>query len=551
VVVSVDVHRDADAGGVTGTLQRWVDRASRAVRRRVARLYFGDWFVILLTVGVAAVAGQRLAGTVGVALSLGLGLTVALAIGIAASRNPLLTVLGAGVTAVGGVLAAAVLAFVALLGVQSGVTGLVGGLGLTCLAMAGAGAFLTPATDVTNRTIARTVSMTGLAAAGVAAMLGARVVPDADLRAQAGEALVDLGGAGVGALVATSAETAVPTFLLTLGATAVVVRATQSRLPVERLVPADRRDPVSAALGTSRRTLTWVFRAGVLGGLATGVAVLVAPEDGAGAMGYLALARTDTLAGALPGPLGGLLEGLLLAESVRVALVVLLAVGLATVAAVGLARRLRRGLGWLLVRAAAPVAGGAATGFLAGTTLDDPTTPARLAAAAPDAVPPEVVALLADLPLFAAANALLLLAMLVFVTALMALLTMRAVLVLPARAGSAALASVGLFGVAVVAVLVGQAVLGVGVAVVALSVWDVGEYRTGLREELPDTAPTLQVEVVHASGSLLLGTVVAVLGWGVFVLAVPLVQPATPRVAAAGLLVVAAVTGLLLLEVDG
>lgn len=540
-------------GGLADSLTAWLGARRRGLRRRVASLYLGDWFVILLTVGAAALAGGGLAGPVGVGLALALGLSVAAAIAIATSGNPVLTVLGAGVVAAGGVLTAATLALIALLGLESGVTGLVWGFGLACLAMAATGAFLTPVRTVTTRSITRTVTMAALASAGVLGVLALRVLPRAELRGRAVEAAVAVGGAGVEAVLATSDATAVPTFLLTVGVTALALRGAQTRLPTERLLPADKRAAAAAVLARSRLWLTRTARGGFLLGAAAGAATLVVsePSTADGALAYVTYLRLDGLSGALPGPLGGLAVGLLGSTAVRVVLLSLTAVGAGVTVAVVAGRRLRRGLGWLLVRLAAPVAGGVVFGTAAGTALEDPSLPARLAAAAPEAVPTSVVLLLADLPLFAAANLLLLAAMAVFVQVLVGLALLRWLLVLPERAGSAALASVGLFGVAAVAVVVGRVPLGLGVTVVALSVWDVGEFRTGLGEDLPATAPTLRVEVVHATSSLVVAAVAAAASWAAFAFLVPLVSPADPRVAGAGLVVITLVAGLLLTTVSG
>lgn len=543
---------DAEEGAVD-RLTSWVGARRRGLRRRVASLYVGDWFVILLTVGAAALAGGGLAGPVGVGLALALGLSVAAAIAVANSGNPALTVLGAGVVAAGGVLTAATLALVALLGLESGVTGLVWGFGLACLAMAATGAFLTPVRAVTTRGIFRTVSMAALASVGVVGVLALRVLPQAALRDQAAEAAVAMGGAGVEAVLATSNTTAVPTFLLTLGVTALALRAAQTRLPTERLLPADKRDAAAAVLSRTRLWSTRVARAGFLLGAVTGVASVSVsdPSTAEGVLSYVTYVRLDGLAAALPGPLGGLVAGVVGSVAVRVALLSVAGAGAGVALSVAVGRRLRRGLGWLLVRIAAPVVGGVLAGTAAGTALEDPSLPARLAASAPESVPESAVVLLADLPLFAAANLLLLLAMLVFAEVLVVLALLRWLLVLPTRAGSAAMASVGLFGVAAVAVVVGRVPLGLGVTVVALSVWDVGEFRTGLGEDLPATASTLRVEVVHATSSVVVAAVAAMASWAAFAFLVPLVSPADPRIAGAGLVVVTLVAGLLLTTVSG
>lgn len=551
--MSTRLHGADGDDGPLDVAAAWLGARRRGLRRRVASLYVGDWFVILLTVGAAALAGGGLAGPVGVGLALALGLSVAAAIAVATSGNPALTVLGAGVVAVGGVLTAATLALVALLGLQSGVTGLVWGFGLACLAMAGAGAFLTPVRTVTTLGIFRTVWMAALAGVGVLGVLALRVLPEGELRGQAAEAAVALGGAGVEAVLATSNATAVPTFLLTVGVTAVSLRAAQTHLPTERLLPADKRDAAAAVLSRTRLWFTRTARVGFLLGVATGAATLAVaePATAEGPLFYAAYLRLDGLEAALPGPLGGLVVGVVGSVAVRVVLLSVAAVGAGVAAAVALGRRLRRGLGWLLVRVAAPVVGGVVFGTAVGSALEDPSLPARLAAAAPESVPESVVVLLADLPLFAAANLLLLLAILVFAQVLVVLALLRWLLVLPERAGSAALASVGLFGVAAVAVVAGRVPLGLGVTVVALSVWDVGEFRAGLGEDLPATASTLRVEVVHATSSLVVAAVAAAASWAAFVFLVPLVSPADPRVAGAGLVLVALVAGLLLTKVSG
>lgn len=551
--MSVDFPRGDSSGGLVSTLLDRLRSGRRAVGRRLVHLYFSDWFVIVLTLGVAAVAGGRLTGVVGAGLALAMGLTVAVAVVVANSRNPALTAVGAGVVVVGGVLTAAMLAFIAVLGLRSGVTGLVGGVALACLALASVGAFLTPSREVSSGAILRTQFMAGQAGAGLLVVLALRVLPAADLRQKAADSTLALAAAAVEVAVSTAPAFGLPTFLLTLAVAALAVRSALGRLPIERLLPADKRDAVADALATVRTALSRTFRVGLVVGALTAVVGFAVPPSASadGALAYARYVRVDVLAAELPEPVGGLLAGVLLSEALRGMLLSLALVGASVRVAVSATRWLRRGLGWFLVRVAAPVAGGAAVGVVVGTTLDDPALPARLAAAAPEGVPPEVIGLVAELPLFAAANVLLLLTVAAFGGALFGLLLLRGVLVLPKRAGSAALASVGLFGVAVVAAVVDRIGLALGVSVVALSVWDVGEFRTGLREELPGTAPTLRVEVVHASGSLIVGSVVALVAWALFTWVVPAVSPPDPQIAAAGLVVLTFVTALLTTQVRG
>lgn len=539
--------------GVTTALQRQLAAVWSQLRRRASGLYFGDWFIVLLTLGVAAVAGGRLVGIAGVTLSLGVSLSVAIAIVVANSGNPLLNAVGAGVAVLGGVLVASLLVFVAVLTLGSGTAGVGGGLALLCLVLAGLGSFLTPAQTVSLGAIARTILMSLLSAVGVLLVLAISVLPHGELSRQLLATAVALVGAGVGAVTSSSPTYGLPTFLLLAGLAALMLRTALDSLPLGRVLPADRRDEFESWLARGRELLSRTFKHGMMLAVPTG-AIARAREEGVAAVravDYTRYVHVDEMAAILPDPVGGLLWGLLLSEAVRLVLLYLIVGGVVVAGGVATLKRLRRGLARFLVHATAPIVGGMVVGAVAGYALIDPSLPDRLAAGAPDSVPTEAIVLLQELPLFAAGNALVLLTLLVFGTALFGFAFLRSGLLLPNRAGSAALASLGLFGVAVVAVITGRVGLGVGVVVVALSVWDVGEFRTGLREELPPTAPTLRVEAVHAASSLLVGVTLAIVSWGLFVWIVPAVAPPNPQVAATGLLILGLVSALLALQVKG
>jgi hypothetical protein len=113
----------------------------------------------------------------------------------------------------------------------------------------------------------------------------------------------------------------------------------------------------------------------------------------------------------------------------------------------------------------------------------------------------------------------------------------------PERAGSVALASAGVVGLAVVAGLGGWPPLAVfGLAACGLFVWDVGEYAVVVGRELTPAARSRRVQLVHAGGSALAGVGGVALGGAVLALSRGGAGTVAPAVAFLG-----GVVGLLLL----
>jgi len=158
------------------------------LRVRFYSLRFGDWFSILLTLGVVAIAGTAFVGSTGALLAVASGLTLALTLVMTNSSNPLLSSLGVAVSMFAGVLAAAVGGFAVYILLQTGFSGLFAGLGIVSLVLASTGAFLAPIRSITRLAIARSTLVLAVGMVGVAGLVGVLVAPRAELRGLATEA---------------------------------------------------------------------------------------------------------------------------------------------------------------------------------------------------------------------------------------------------------------------------------------------------------------------------------------------------------------------------
>ncbi|TQQ83230.1 hypothetical protein EGH24_00015 [Halonotius terrestris] len=553
-----DTPEESDAAtdrlaAVRAALRATLGDTKAHLRRRLYSLRFGDWVTILLTLGVVSVVGTAFAGPTGAALTVASGLLLAATLATTASDNPLVTALGVAVGTLAGAATLAMGAFVVYVVLQRGFFGLFAGLGLLSLALASFGAFLTPARTLSRLAILRSSAVLVTGALGIGFVLAAQVLPRAALRGQAVDALAAVGDVVVSTLLSVAPSHALATFLILVSITLFAVGRLLARLPVERLLPPDRRSGVTATITTVQAWRSTAARGLFSLGAVVGFGLLLnaaAPAGAATITRYTSLLRTDVLAATLPPSLGGLLVGIVTAPSLRAALLVTTIGSVGVLAVFRALGSLRRGLGWTLARLLAPIAGGVLTALPAGYLAAEFGVMERLLAAAPSAVPAAIIEFAEAAPPFAAGTAVVGLLVLLALQPLGVVGSLKTVLVIPNRAGSVALSSVGLFGVAVAAVIVDLVGFAVVAAAAGLCVWDVGEFGTGIREELPDGSPTLRTETIHAAGSLLYCTVAAAGAWLLYQLAVPRLTPPAADIAAVGVVLSLGIAALLALRVS-
>lgn len=550
---------DADDDDGETTLRSQLDSAVQQtkteLRRRLFSLRFGDWFSILLTLGVVAIVGTAFAGSTGAVLAGGAGLFVALTLILTNSGNPLLAGVGVITAVFGGITTLIMAGFLVFLILQEGFFGFFAGLGLLSLALASLGAFLTPVRTLSGKALLRTNLFVLIGILGVALVLAVQLLPHGELRELGVDAAGALGAEAVGLLVSVDPAHALATFFIMVSITLLAVGLLIESLPIERLLPADRRASVVRAIEQAQQRRSLAVRGCFVVGVVAGGGLLLnalalQTGEAAGIQPYTRLLRTDVLLGALPAPLGEIVVGVVTAQSLRLLLIVTVAASVATMAAQRLIRLLRRGWGWLLVRLAAPLVGGIVAAVPVGYAASQLEIMDQLVAAAPPSLPPELVEFAESVPSFAAGTAVVLVLLAVFFLPLGALGGLKTVFVLPKRAGSVALASIGLVGVAVAAMIVDLIAFGLLAVAAGLCVWDVGEFSTGLRAELPASSPTLRTETVHTSGSLLYCSAAAIGAWLLYQLLVPQLTPPAPEIAAIGVVLSLGIAALLSIRVS-
>lgn len=215
----------------------------------------------------------------------------------------------------------------------------------------------------------------------------------------------------------------------------------------------------------------------------------------------------------LPAGVRGLVGPATRASTPRVVLGVLVAVSLAILLVTKSIKRSYRSDNWTALAALVPYASGA---VLAAAVLryHEPlvaTLIERIARRLPaplvgpfEALATEAVSIYGE-----AVMALVVVTTLLLVTLSVALVLFLGVLLglLSERAGGASLAAGGLFTTAAFAAVLGAGIELAAVGVVAsLLVWDVGEFGVTLGEKLGTAAATVRPELVHAGGTVLVGT---------------------------------------------
>ncbi len=528
---------DRIQAGLVSTVSSTVE----TLRMRFHSLRFGDWFSILLTLGVVAIAGTAFVGSTGALLAVGAGLTLALTLVLTNSSNPLLSSLGVGLSMLTGALTAVVLGFAVYILLQTGFSGLFAVIGILSLVLASTGAFLAPVRSISRLAIARSMLVVLVGLLGVVGLIGVLVAPRTELRAQAIEAGVVTGQTVVSVLLSVEPVHALSTFFILLAAALYFVGRLVVQLPIERLLPADRRSTVVSVIEWVQKWRATLVRGSLVVAMVTGLGLLLdatvpADEGAEWLLEYTQLLRIDQLSAVMPTPVDEILLAVVASSSIRAVLYGLIGGSVGALLVARLLVSLRRGLAWTLVKLTAPLAGGIIAAVPFGFLASRVGAMEVLIEAAPAGTPPELIEFSQTVPAFVAGAAVVMVLLGLAVFTLLVLGILAVLIVLPANTGSTALASIGLFGVAVAAVVVDLPLIAVGVAAAALCVWDVGEFGATLRTELPGRPPTLRAETVHASGSLLYCSAGAVGAWLLYQVAVPQVQPPAAEIAAVGLL---------------
>lgn len=340
-------------------------------------------------------------------------------------------------------------------------------------------------------------------------------------------------------LLAPRGSTALLTFLLYVVVLLYLVRSLIGALPIVNLFPPRQRPEIASRVETVRTQLGRALLvagglsfAGYLGALATG------------------LSAPASLAQALPAPLDGIVFALLTATWLRAIFLTLLGALLAVLVGERLRRRVRRLSEADLLRLSMPPIGAAAVALVAAISISAVVTPAQVLAQLPPAGASAVEPILRSglVP----ATLLFVFGSLIALGALFVALTMViGTPVVPERALGPALASTAVFVLALVLVLFGGSpALAFLAAVVAMVVWDTGEYAVGLREELGVEADTARGELVHIGGSLVVGllALVAAFALQLFVASDLAVSSVPDTTLAAGALTLAFLTTVVLVS---
>jgi hypothetical protein len=303
-------------------------------------------------------------------------------------------------------------------------------------------------------------------------------------------------------LLAPRGSTALLTFLVYAIALLYLARSLIGALPIVNLFPPRQRPEIASQVETIR---TQFGRALLVVGVLSFAGYLAALVTG--------VAAPAALAQQLPAPLDGVVFALLTATWLRAVFLTLLGALLAVLVGERLRRRVRRLSEADLLRLSMPPIGAAVVAFVAAIGVSAATSPAQVLSQLPSAAAATAEPLLRSglVP----ATLLLVFGSLIALGALFVLLTVViGTPVVPERALGPALASTAVFALALVLVLFGGSpALAFLAAVVAMVVWDTGEYAVGLREELGFEAVTARGELVHIGGSLVVGLLVLVVAF--------------------------------------
>ncbi|WP_252701227.1 DUF7519 family protein [Natronosalvus vescus] len=481
-----------------------------AIRGGLAQPTASDVAAFVCTIVVCLVVGGSLIGARLAAVATGAGIGAALAATLLASRNPLRR-------AVGGAIAVPVAALVATpitlaWAFAIGIAGFGPFAAITVWSLifaALAGTLIS--WDYLGDGGARRAS-TGatLALIGVVIVLLARILPEAGVREHAGTALSDATALAIDLVIYPGSRSAVLSFFALLFVAAALTMATVEYIPFERLAPPDRRDVISTGIGGVKRMCSVAIKLS-LGAVFVAILAPAFLEN----FHDVPFSPQD-LRGEVPAPLGEWVATLLTSSGLRYLLIAVVGVVTLLVLAEWIRRALRRGLASVLVRLFAPMVGGAVVTLSLAYVLTDPGVEATLEAIIRRIEPETVAELLLAFPTFALVVGLLVVALGMLSSLLFTVSMLRTFRILPARAIGAALAAIGIFGLALSLSVIGQTETAIWTAAAAFVVWDIGEYADGMRTELGRDAATMRAEVVHAAAAVLTGAGVALATLGLY-----------------------------------
>ncbi|MFC7237492.1 hypothetical protein ACFQS4_04545 [Saliphagus sp. GCM10025317] len=500
-----------------------------AVRGALSQPTTSDVATLVLTLAICLAVGGSLIGTRLAAVATVGGVGAALVATLLGSDRPVRRAVGGALAVPAAVLVAVpvTLAWAFAVGVAGfGPFTAVTVWSLVVAALAGTLASWDRLGDGGVRAAARA---TTLAALGVVVVVVVRVLPEAGVRERAGPAVTEVTGAASGVLLEPGQTLATVSFFGLVLVTAGAVFVTVGYVPVERLVPPDRRETVSRAVGAVRHGNSIAIRVALVG--LSGVVMLPALLE---QFSDVPLSPRE-IAATVPAPAGEALATVVVARELRTLLLVVFAVA-AFVAALEWTRRaLRRGLAAVLARLAAPMVGGVVLTLALASVLATPDVEASLEALVRQIKPQVVADLLLEFPPIALVVAVLLVALGMLSSLFGTVSLLRAIRLLPPRAIGSALAATAILGLAGSPAVIGRPEAAIWTAAGAFVVWDVGEYADGLRAELGRDAATMRAELVHALGAVATGAAVALGTVGLYRWAASDVLVVDRRLAAAAL----------------
>ncbi|WP_124193042.1 hypothetical protein [Natrarchaeobius oligotrophus] len=493
--------RTARVGGFA-SVRRVAASALVGVREVLARPTASDVATIGCTLVLAVVVGTSLVGVGLALLAIASGLVAALATVLLASDDPRVRTLGGAVAVPASLVTVLPTVLAGALALSGGVS-LFAGVVVWALVVAGLASGLVSWHRLGRGGAWRGATGAALAAIGVVAVVAVRLFPDSTARARAGEAASSVFGVAWDALVVADGTWAVVWFAALLFVAATAGTVTLEFVAFERLVPPDRRETLENAMGEVRRGCSHAARFAV-------VIVLVAFVTPSATDRFADVPVTPAaVASELPAPIGSAFAAVATASSLRLVLLAVLALSISVSALEWVRRTRRRNVAVVGARLCAPAIGAATVAVVIALALSTVGSGVDLAAALEGTAPPSLVGSIGAFPRSALVAALLVVALCSLSGLLSTVTALRVLRLLPERAIGGALAAGSAFALAVGLAVVGRIELAIVAGALAFVLWDVGEYADGVRYELGRESPTLRVELVHVTGTLLSGAAVA------------------------------------------
>lgn len=504
----------------------YVDGVSDSVRELVDEFSSGmnptDWLILALTLLSVATVGIWFVGWLGVALAVGAGLTVAIAT-IAEVKESVLAQTASGfLVFLTAIFVLGIVGVTLTLVGTSTMLGVVGGLGMYCLVLSVVGAVFVPfETGETN--FSRPLGTTLSVGSGVVIVFVTESIPRSEDRETAFGLISNLLEFMYGLGVSPGPEHVTLTFFALTAVAAFSLSVAFGKMPVERLLPPGRNEYWKRRFDTASDYLFVFFGISAIAAVMVSIVTFL-PVGGD-------VAHADNLRQL---PLGGVVVAVLANTGIRLVLVSASVIGFVSILVVRWVRFFRGGFVRSLLFSRLPVGVGVLIGVLGGILLSGIGIREMLLSGASSFTPENVMVSFGELSSFGLANLTFVFALATLVFFLVLLETTRILFANRGNAGPT-LASVGLFGFGIAAILTDVFLGGLLAASVGLFVWDVGEFSREIRETVPSGASASRVESVHAAGSCLVISLSAVVAYVLYRVVTPLVSPQEPEVAALGL----------------